>query len=195
MVVRQSASQLTVRSTELVRYVDAATAVISATRQMKRARPVLAALSDAVQRNIVDSEDLQVAHQDGPPRNSRFATAALEELGWGIRSAAEADLRRLALRSRLLAGITYNVWVRLRCGRVVCLDSLLMSSAVVHEVNGRKAHAREDLFEDMQDRHDAATTSGFVVLHSSARRVQRNGALVIHQIEEMPPDVRRPRTA
>jgi hypothetical protein len=182
--IRQSTTPFTTEATELVRYVAPATAVISATRQMRRPRSVLAALSDAVQRGIVDYEDLLVAHRCGPPRNSRLATEALVDIGAGIRSAAEADVRRLAQRSRILAGISFNVWIRLRCGRVVCLDALLQSSAVVHEVNGRTAHAREDLFEDMQDRHDSLTASGFVALHSSPRRIRRTGPLVLRQLEE-----------
>lgn len=184
VIVRQSASPFSVTSTELIRYVDPATALISATRRMTQSRSVLAALSDGMQRNLVEYDDLIAANEDGPPRNSRLAADALEQLGAGVLSVAEADLRRLAQRSAILAGIQYNVWLRLRCGRIVCLDAFLLSSAVAHEVNGRKAHAREDLFEDMQERHDAVTASGIIALHSSPRRVRRNGALVIAQLEE-----------
>lgn len=44
---------------------------------MRRARSVLAAYSEAVQRRIVTVDDLRRAHIEGPPRNSRFGDAAL----------------------------------------------------------------------------------------------------------------------
>jgi very-short-patch-repair endonuclease len=184
VVVRRSNSQVPGESTALLRYVDPATAVIAATRRMSKPRPVLAALSEALQRNITTYDDLLRAHIDGPPRNSRLTSQALEQLGDGIRSMAEADFRKIATKSRVLPALEFNVWLRLRCGRVVCVDALIRSSAVVHEVNGRVAHAREDLFEDMQERHDAITTSGFTVLHNSPRRVLRSGEEVVAQVEK-----------
>jgi very-short-patch-repair endonuclease len=65
----------------------------------------------------------------------------------------------------------------------VCVDALIPSSAVVHETNGRQAHAREDLFEDMQERHDALTASGFTVLHNSPRRIRARPREVLAQVE------------
>ena len=61
--------------------------------------------------------------------------------------------------------------------------ALIESSAVIHETNGRSAHAREDLFEDMQERPDVLTTTGFIVLHNPPRRVHRRGREVIAQVE------------
>lgn len=184
VVVRQTRAVIYRESTDLVRYVDPAAAVIAATRRMSRARPVLAALSDALQRRATTYDDLLRAHLAGPPRNSRLASDALEQLGDGIRSVAEADFRTIAMNSKILPPLEFNVWLRLRCGRIVCVDALIRSSAVVHEVNGRVAHAREDLFEDMQERHDALTASGFTVLHNSPRRVLRSGAAAIAQVEQ-----------
>jgi very-short-patch-repair endonuclease len=184
VVVRQTREGIYRESTALVRYVDPATAVIAATRRMSRPRPVLAALSDALQRRATTYDDLLRAHLAGPPRNSRLASDALEQLGDGIRSVAEADFRTIAMKSKTFPSLEFNVWLRLRCGRVVCVDALIRSSAVVHEVNGRIAHAREDLFEDMQERHDALTASGFTVLHNSPRRIQRASREVIAQVEQ-----------
>jgi hypothetical protein len=119
----------------------------AATRQMRARRPVLAALSDTLQRRIVSYEDLVCAHVHGPRRNSRFADDVLEDLGAGTRSAPEADFRRLVLASTVLPSVDYNIWPRLTDGRTLCVDALITSSAVIHETNGRIAHEREDLFE------------------------------------------------
>jgi hypothetical protein len=183
VAVRQTTAALNVEATSMVRYVDPATAVIAATRRMTRPRGVLAALSDALQRGITTYDALLRAHLDGPPRNQRQTAEALEQLGAGIRSVAEADFRNLIAKSRVLPAVEFNVWLRLRDGRRVCVDALIRSSAVVHEVNGRLAHAREDLFEDMQERHDAVTTSGLTVLHNSPRRIRKAGAEVLDQFE------------
>jgi microsomal dipeptidase-like Zn-dependent dipeptidase len=75
------------------------------------------------------------------------------------------------------------VWLRLSTGRIVCVDALLRSSGIVHETNGRVAHAREDIFEDMQERHDALTAEGLTVLHNSPRRLSRHGAAVVAELE------------
>lgn len=160
-----------------------ATAVVAATRRMTSRRSVLAAFSEAAQRRIVTVEELRRAHIEGPPRNSRFGDAALAALTAGTRSAPEEDFRRLVGASSLLPPAEFNVWLRLPGGRVVCADALFHSSAVIHETNGRRAHAREDLFEDMQERHDALTAAGFVVLHNSPRRLREHAREVVAQVE------------
>jgi hypothetical protein len=82
----------------------------------------------------------------------------------------------------------------------VCVDAVIESSAVIHETNGRMAHQREDLFEDMQIRHDALTVSGFCVLHNAPNRIRQRGREVIsefsrcHEMYEgrgLPPGVSR----
>jgi hypothetical protein len=183
VVVRRTTGPLTIVKSERLRYVDPASAAIAATRLLRSDRAILAVLSEALQRRFTTYDDLVVAHVQGPPRNARAADDALESLGAGVRSAPEGDFRQLALASTVLPPPEFNVWVRLVCGRVVCLDALIESSALVHETNGRKVHAREDLFEDMQERHDAITASGFVALHNSPRRIRTRGREVIAQVE------------
>lgn len=183
VTVRRTIAPITMCSTQYVRYVDAPTAAIAATRRMRRPQPVLATLGEVLQRRIASYEDLLRAHIQGPPRNARFADDALEQLAAGVRSPSEADFRALAMTSTILPELEYNVWLRLRCGRVVCVDALIESSAVVHETNGRRYHEREDLFADMQDRHDALTASGLVALHNIPARISQRGREVIAQVE------------
>jgi hypothetical protein len=73
--------------------------------------------------------------------------------------------------------------LRLCDGRLISPDALFLDAGLVHETNGRVAHLREDLFEDMQERHDAMTTSGLTVLHNSPRRLALHGREVISQAE------------
>ncbi|MGN6472501.1 MAG: hypothetical protein ACTHK4_02480 [Mycobacteriales bacterium] len=183
VVVRRTLAEIRPVVTDRLRYVDPATAVVAAGRRMRDGRAVLAAFSDAVQRRITTYDELVRAHVEGPPRNSRAADAALAAVGAGIRSAPEEDFRRLTSASLVLPPAEYNAWLQLPSGRRVCVDALFASSALVHETNGRRAHAREDLFEDMQERHDALTASGFTVLHNSPRRLREHPREVIAQVE------------
>jgi hypothetical protein len=146
---------------------------------------VLALLSEVVQRQVASYEDLVRAHVRGSPRNARLADAALEHVGAGIRSVAEFDFRRLAEASSVLPPLVYNPVLRLPTGRLVSPDALAVDAGLVHETNGRAAHARVDLFEDMQERHDAMTESGLVVLHNPPRRIRRQGRAVIAQFEHV----------
>jgi hypothetical protein len=150
---------------------------------MREPRRVIACLSEALQRGLTTYDELVRAHWNGSPRNSRLTRDALDALGAGTRSAPEADFRRLVMTSILFPAVEFNAWLRLQSGRVVCVDALIPTSAVIHETNGRQAHAREDLFEDMQERHDASTASGFVVLHNSPRQIRTRGVQVLSQVE------------
>jgi very-short-patch-repair endonuclease len=76
-----------------------------------------------------------------------------------------------------------NVLLRLPCGRLISPDALFLASAVIHETAGRRPHARADLFEDMQERHDVLTAAGFTVLHNSPSRLLRQPREVLSEVE------------
>jgi hypothetical protein len=183
VVVRRTSAPIGASCSDRLRYVDAATAVIAATRRMTSERAVLAALSDAVQRRVVDYDDLVRANIEGPPKGARAADQALAFIGAGARSAPEADFLRLSAMSPLLPPPVCNALLRLPCGRLISPDAWYVDAGVIHETNGRRAHAREDLFDDMQDRHDVMTDAEFVVYHSSPRRLALHSREVIAQIE------------
>jgi very-short-patch-repair endonuclease len=71
----------------------------------------------------------------------------------------------------------------LPCGRLISPDALFLASAVIHETNGRGPHARADLFEDMQERHDVLTAAGFTVLHNPPSRLLRQPREVLSEVE------------
>jgi hypothetical protein len=183
VVVRRTAAPIRIVASDLLRYVGPAPAAIAAARQARSSRSVLAILSDALQRNVTTYDELVDAHVQGSPRHCRRVAAALEHLKAGTRSVPEADVRRLLLTSTVVPAASYNVWLRLQTGQVLCVDALIESSAVVHETNGRIAHEREDLFHDMQKRHDALTASGFAVLHNPPNRIRTHGGDVLAEIE------------
>ena len=182
--VRRTVRPIVTRSTHRLRYVDPAAAVIAACRLMKSERAVVAALSDAVARGVVTEPDLLRAHALGSPRNARLTGAALEHVVAGVRSAPEADARTILDASDVLPQPAYNWLLELPGGRRISPDALFPDAGLIHETNGRRAHARDDLFEDMQERHDVMTAAGLTVLHNSPRRLYRAGPQVLAEVEQ-----------
>lgn len=183
VVVRRTSSAFAVRQTRLLRYIHPADAVIAAARRRTTERAALALLSDAVQRRVTTYEELVRAHVQASPRNARLTDNALAHVGAGVRSAPEGGFRTLAESSTVLPPLLYNCRLRLPSGRIVSPDALALDAGLVHETNGRRAHDREDLFEDMQERHDGMTASGLIVLHNAPRRIWLRGREVLSEFE------------
>jgi hypothetical protein len=183
VVVRRTRSPIHTVDTERVRYVDVATAVVVAARAMRRDRSAVGAISEALQRRLTTYDELVRAHVQGPPRGARIVGRALTALSTGAASVAEVDFLRLVALSSVLPAPACNVLLRLPCGRLISPDALFVESAVIHETNGRRAHGRADLFEDMQERHDALTAAGFTVLHNSPSRIHSQPRDVITELE------------
>ena len=183
VVVRRTTRPTATVATERLRYVDAATAVIAAARRLRNDRAVLALVSEAVQRRVTSPSALMLAHVAGPPRNARHTDVALAQVIAGIRSVPEADFRDLAEASVILPPLLYNRLVRLPSGLIVSPDALAPDAPVIHETNGRRAHEREDLFQDMQLRHEILTGFGFTVFHTPPRRLTLHGAEVVRAVE------------
>lgn len=183
VVVRRSGAGFGVVSTELLRYVDPATALIATARQRHDSKRVLAILSDGLQRRIVTQDDLTRAHVRGAPKNARATDDALAQLRPGVHAVGEAEFRLLAEASATLPALSYNALLRLPDGQLVSPDAIALDAGLVHEVNGRSAHARADLFADMQARHDAMTAAGLVVLHNPPARIRREPRQVLGEVE------------
>jgi hypothetical protein len=183
VVVRRTDRPIVTVDTERLRYVDAATAVVVAARGTCRDRAAVAAISEALQRRVTTYEELVRAHVQGPPRGARIVSRALGSLSTGAASAPEVDFLKLVALSPILPAPLCNVVLRLPSGRLISPDALLLTSAVIHETNGRRPHARADLFEDMQERHDVLTAAGFTVLHNSPRRLLREPREVLSEVE------------
>ena len=159
-------------------------ALVALSRRVRSDEHVLAAFSEAVQRRRVTLQQLVEAQAIGPPRMRAVADRALMDLGAGVLSAPEGRFRHLAANHPLLPPLHYNRRLQLPTGRIVVPDALALSAGLVHETNGRGPHEREDLFESMQERHDAMTTAGLVVLHNAPRRIRTNGVRVIGEFVE-----------
>lgn len=204
VVVRRQTAPISVVRTERLRYVDAATAVIAAARRRANDRSVLAIISDAVQRHVTSYDELLRAHLIATARNAGPTDSALAHIRAGVRSSAEADFRVLAEASSVLPPLLYNCVLQLPGGQQLRPDALAVDAGLVHETNGEVAHRRDDLFEDMQRRHDVMTAAGLTVMHNPPRRIRQHGRQVINEFEAcylryrgrgLPPGVRLLRSA
>jgi len=150
-------------------------------------RASLAVFAAVVQRRrlaltVIDRE-IEAGPSRGRPKLVRISAA----LASGIRSAPEDDFRRLVLTSNVVPEPNWNWLIELPSGRRISPDALLCDAALVHETNGREAHAAdkagEDAFEDMQRRADALVTAGFTVLQNTPRRIASEGTEVLAEFE------------
>ena len=84
-----------------VRYAPPPRAVADTVRGMTSLRDVRAVVADAVQRSRCQVQDLAAELSGGPNVGSALFREALADVADGIRSAAEADLKDLLVRSGL----------------------------------------------------------------------------------------------
>jgi hypothetical protein len=147
-------------------------------------RNALAVIADAIQRKIVSANDVieELSHVTG--RGAGVASRIKTRITSGARSVPEADLIALCGRSAILPEPLINSLLELPNGRRVSPDLLFADAGLVVEVNGRNVHAATDLFDDMQERHDAMTAAGLVVLHCSPYQLRTEPARIVAQIEE-----------
>lgn len=146
-------------------------------------RGALAVAAAAVQLGRASVSQLVDEARLGPSRGRPRLCRIIDRLQAGIRSAPEDDFRQLVLRSRVLPEPLWNCLLQLPDGREISPDALFEDAGLIHETNGRKYHAGEDEFDDMQRRHDALVTADLTVLHNAPRRILTEGRAVITEVE------------
>jgi hypothetical protein len=121
-------------------YTMPARAVADAARGMRRLSDVRAVVATAVQNGKCTLEELVQELGDGPSAGSRWLRIALREIGDGIRSAAEADLKHLIDRSDLEKP-QYNVALYAEDGTFLGIaDSWWQRAGVAGEVDSIQYH-------------------------------------------------------
>jgi hypothetical protein len=164
-----------------VPYAPVARALVDLGTRLESRRDVCAVFADALQRGLTSMDAVSFEVARGPRAGRRTNNEVMADLADGVRSAPEADFRRLVLSCRGLPKPVFNPLLRLADGRCISPDALLISARLVHETNGRLAHEEVDLFVSMQERHDVLTTAGFTVLHNPPSRVLSAGPVVRHE--------------
>lgn len=183
VIIRRTTRLPSPRLVSALPYSPPARALSDFAARIGNERLALAVLADAVQRRIANVEDVvaELSHVTG--RGHGVAGRIAQRLSSGARSAPEADFLSLVERSQVLPPPLVNALLELPNGRRISPDALFADAALVHETNGRSAHAATDVFDSMQERHGAMTAAGFTVLHSSPYQLRTEAGRILAQLE------------
>jgi hypothetical protein len=148
-----------------IRFASLARAVADAARGMNRFSEVQAVVCEAVQRGRCTLEELLQELNEGPTPGARWYRMALAELGEGIRSAAEAQLKHLIDRSDLERPV-YNADLYTPDGIFLGrADAWFARAGVAGEVDSREYHLGARDYEVTTRRHNRMEAAGIHVLH------------------------------
>ena len=154
----------------VVSYASADRAVVDAARQMKDLSDVRAVVAGAVQRGKVHVMQLAAELDRGPMRGSARLRIALAEVADGVRSTAEADLRKIIVESGLPAPL-YNARLYVAGQFLASPDAWWPDAGVAAEVDSKARHFAPADWEHTLARHDRMTAQGILVLRFPPQRL------------------------
>lgn len=173
-------------STRGLRFAPLARAVADAARGMSRFEEVQALVCEAVQRGRCPLEDLIDELDAGPKAGSRLFREALAGIAAGIRSVAEADLKRAIDRSALEKPI-YNPRLYLFDGTAFTFlgipDAWWQRAGVAAEVDSLQYHFKVRDYEATLDRHNRMERAGIHLLHFLPRNIKPDQRKVLADIK------------
>ena len=165
-----------------IRYALPARAVADAARGMSRLSDVRAVVAEAVQRGRCDLASLITEMNEGPSTGSRALRIALGEVGDGIRSAAESDLKDLIDGSDLEPPI-YNAALYAADGTFLGIaDAWWERAGVVGEVDSRQYHLSPEDYERTTLRHNHMAAYGITLLHFLPSTLKQKSPTVISDL-------------
>jgi len=165
-----------------VRYAPAPRAVGDAARLLMNLRDVRAVVASSVQRGRCTVEDLLAELQTGPSAGSAYFREALSDVIAGIRSVAEADLKKLIDRSGLERPL-YNPELWGGGALIAIPDAWWPSYGVAVEVDSREWHLSPQDHARTLERGRRMTRHQILVHHFTPNQLRR-GRDVIAQIQE-----------
>jgi very-short-patch-repair endonuclease len=162
-----------------------ARAVVDALRGNTDPRVVRAVVAEAVQNAHTTIE--QIGHELG--RSVRNGTAILRdvvgEVTDGVRSAPEAELRALALRSRILPRFRWNPRLTTSDGvKLPTPDGYLEDVGIAVEVDSREFHLGADEWQRTLAHDNGLSAAGIVVLRFTPAEIRSEPNRVLGEIEQ-----------
>jgi hypothetical protein len=165
-----------------VSYVPLARAVADTARGLRDLGEVRAVVADGVQRQRLHVSQLADELARGPVQGSACFRLALEEVGEGVRSAAEGDLRALIKRERLPDPM-YNPSLYAGGSFIARPDAWWAEAGVAGEVDSREWHLSPRDWERTLARDARMSAHGIVVLRISPRRLRTEPRQVAAEIK------------
>jgi very-short-patch-repair endonuclease len=164
-----------------VRYVLAARGVADAARSLTSGREVGALVAQAIQQQRCSIAMLTTELEEGPARGSGLLRAALVEVGDGVRSVPEGDLRTLLRRGRVPMP-QFNARLYDRGRLIAMVDAWWADEGVVAEVDSREYHYSAEDWQQTMRRHDRLVAQGVLLLHFTPGQIRSAPEEVITQI-------------
>ncbi len=157
-------------------------AVIDAARRLRDAREITELIADPVQRGLCTVAHLGIELAECGRRGSATPRRILREVGAGIRSAAEADARRLWRRSGLPEP-WWNTPVHDLSGRFLgTADAWFDEVALAWEINSLAWHLNPIDYEREQERTARFVAAGVPVLPTQPARMHSDGRAVLDEL-------------
>lgn len=171
-------------STGPIRFAELARALGDAARGMSRLSDVRAVVAEAIQHGRCDLVSLITELNEGPSSGSRMLGVALGEIGDGIRSAAEADLRTLIGRSDLEKPI-YNPELYTADGTFLGIpDAWWQRAGVAAEVDSREYHLSPADYERTVLRHNRMEAHNINLLHFLPSTLKNDSRTVLGNLRQ-----------
>jgi hypothetical protein len=164
-----------------ISYVRPARAVADTARGLTRLTDVRALVADAVQRRQCTIAELRSELDEGPIRDSARLRSVVDEVAEGVRSAPEADLRDLIVKSGLPMPM-FNPSLFLDRKFLATPDAWWPQSSVAAEVDSREWHEPVQRWEATMARDARLGAAGIVALHFSPRQLRTEPRLVVERI-------------
>jgi hypothetical protein len=169
-------------STGRMRFAPLPRAIADAAHGMTRLSDVRAVVAEAVQYRRCSLEALISELNEGAMAGSRLYRIALAEIGDGIRSAAEADLRELINRSDLETPL-YNPELHATDGTFIGRpDAWWQRAGVAAEVDSRQYHLSPEDHERTTLRHNRMEAHGISMLHFLPSTLKTKSPTVVRDL-------------
>jgi hypothetical protein len=161
-----------------------ARAVADAARWSDSERAVRAMVAEAVQRGLVTVPALEAQLRNGKINGSRLLRLALRDVGAGVRSAPEGDLRSALRSSKVLPEIRWNPTLVGTDGtRLPTPDGWLADGGIALEMDSREYHLSPEDWQRTLERGNRLAGEGALVLHFTPERVRRDPVGVRREVE------------
>jgi hypothetical protein len=166
-------------------------AVADAARTLARFDDVRHVVCAAVQQKVCTVAELTDELQAGPAAGATLFREALAEIGDGVRSVAEGDLRVLILDSDLPKPMFNARLFDANGVFIATVDEWWPEAGVAGEADSRAYHLSAEDQDRTTERHDRLIAHGIFLLHFSPKRIKTDPAGIIRDLRSAIEEGRR----
>ena len=166
-----------------IRFAKVPRAVADAARSLTRFDDVRHVVCEAVQRRACTVAELTEELEAGPVKGSALFREALAEIGDGVRSVAEADFRRLILRSGLPRPVFNAQLFDAEGFFIATVDAWWQEAGVAAEIDSRAYHLAAADQDRTTERHDRLAAHGILPLHFPPKRIKTDAPGIVSELQ------------